>query len=80
MTKRFFFGIFKPAFKKAFSKENIRSAWSKTGLWPYNPDVVLDTIRARLNTNKNNKKDDELPCKPDREVKTPYTTKSIRRF
>jgi chemotaxis protein histidine kinase CheA len=80
MTKRFFFGIFKPAFKKAFSEENIRSAWSKTGLWPYNPDVVLDAIRARLNTDKNNKKDDELPRNPDGEVKTLYTAKSIRRF
>ena len=75
MTKRLFFGIFKPAFEKAFSEENIWSAWSKTGLWPYNPDIVLNAIRARPNTDKINEKD-----KSDREVKTPYTTKSIRRF
>jgi hypothetical protein len=79
MTKRMFFGVFKPAFEKAFSEENIRSAWAKTGIWPLNPGVVLDAIAPRPNSDIT----EELPQKPDREpgeVKTPYTAKSIRQF
>ena len=51
MTKRMFYGLFKPVFKKAFSIENIKSAWQKTGLWPYDPPKVLDIFKERLNTN-----------------------------
>ena len=50
MTKRMFYGCFKPAFKKAFCVKNIKSAWKKTGLWPYDPFLVLDPFKARLNT------------------------------
>jgi hypothetical protein len=78
MTKRMFFGIFKSAFVKAFSEENIRSAWLKTGLWPYNPDLVLDSIRAYPNTDIVEKS--ETHSGNERELKTPYTAKSIRRF
>jgi hypothetical protein len=75
MTKRMFFGIFKPAFVKAFSEENIRSVWLKTGLWPYNPDLVLDSIRAYPNTDAIEKS--EAYSGNERELKTPYTAKSI---
>ena len=57
MTKRMFYRLFKPAFEKAFfvekafSVENIESAWQKTGLWPYDPPVVLDIFKERPNTN-----------------------------
>jgi hypothetical protein len=76
MTKRMFYGCFKPAFEKAFSEENIRSAWSKTGLWPYDPNLVLDPIRARLNTDAAV----ENKVRDPNEVKTLYTLKSIRHF
>ena len=76
MTKRMFYGCFKPAFEKAFCVENIESAWKKTGLWPYDPSLVLDPFKARPNT--------DIPVKTEvrdpNEVKTPYTSKSIRHF
>jgi hypothetical protein len=76
MTKRMFYGLFKPAFEKAFSIANIMSAWSKTGLWPYDPPIVLDIFKQRPNT--------DIPLRIEardpNEVKTPYTSKSIRHF
>ena len=67
MTKHIFFYVFKPAFVKAFSEENIRSA--------YNPDLVLNSIGAYPNT-------DVVAAYSgdEKEPKTPYTAKSLRRF
>jgi hypothetical protein len=42
ISKRDFFSIFWPAFREAFTKENIVSAWSNTGIWPFDPQKVLD--------------------------------------
>jgi hypothetical protein len=41
VSKRDFFAIFYPAFDKAFTEENIRSAWRKTGIEPWDPAEVL---------------------------------------
>jgi hypothetical protein len=41
MSKRDFFAIFWPAFEKAFTEKNIASAWSRTGILPFNPRKVL---------------------------------------
>lgn len=41
MSKRDFFAVFWPAFEKAFTQKNIASAWSKTGILPFNPEKVL---------------------------------------
>jgi hypothetical protein len=41
ISKRDFFTIFYPAFDKAFTEENIRSGWRKTGIEPWNPAEVL---------------------------------------
>jgi hypothetical protein len=43
--KREFFALFWPAFEKAFSKKNIDSAWRKSGIWPWNPELILDAIK-----------------------------------
>jgi len=45
MTKRAFFGLFWPAYQRAFTEENILSGWRKTGLYPFNPALVLDQVR-----------------------------------
>lgn len=42
VSKRDFFTIFYPAFNKAFTEENIRSGWRKTGIEPWDPAQVLD--------------------------------------
>lgn len=44
ISKRDFFSIFWPAFEKAFTEENIVSAWSKTGIWPFDPQKVLKSF------------------------------------
>ena len=41
MSKRDFFAIFWPAFEKAFTEKNMASAWSKTGILPFDPQKVL---------------------------------------
>lgn len=44
ISKRDFFSIFWPAFREAFTKDNIVSAWSKTGIWPFDPQKVLKSF------------------------------------
>lgn len=41
ISKRDFFAIFWPAFEKTFTEKNIASAWSKTGILPFDPQKVL---------------------------------------
>lgn len=42
VSKRDFFAIFYQAFDKAFTAENIRSGWRKTGIEPWDPGQVLN--------------------------------------
>lgn len=44
LSQRDVFGIFWPAFIDAFTKENILKAWAKTGLFPWDPQVVLKCL------------------------------------
>jgi hypothetical protein len=47
--------LFWPAFQKAFSQKNIESAWRKSGIWPWNPELVLDAIKpGNLNSSSDN--------------------------
>ena len=43
--KREFFALFWPAFQKAFSEKNIKHAWANAGLWPWDPDSVLEPLK-----------------------------------
>jgi hypothetical protein len=43
--KREFYGLFRSAFMSTISKKNIESGWRKTGLLPFNPNVVLSQIK-----------------------------------
>jgi len=72
MSKRNFYEIFKPAWLESFTLANIQGAFAKTGIWPFSPPVVLDTIKRRPETPL--KAQDE-PLKPP---PTPMTSKSIR--
>jgi hypothetical protein len=56
IKKRDFFSIFWPAFKRAFRKEVIDSAWSKTGIWPWNPEAVLKAFPEQQSTPQSQKK------------------------
>ena len=42
--KEHFTSLYSPARDKAFSKKNIKAAWSASGLFPFNPDRVLKDI------------------------------------
>lgn len=44
MSKRQFWSCFLPAWKASFTEKNIESAFRKTGIFPYNPALVLDVI------------------------------------
>ena len=44
MSKRMFWTVFRSAWQNAFTSENIRSAFFKTGIFPLNPSLMLDQI------------------------------------
>ena len=48
VSKRDFFRLFWQAYPQAFSVSNIQSGWSKTGLHPFNPAIVLDVFGPPL--------------------------------
>ena len=41
LTKREFHSLFWSAYNKGFTKHNIESGWSKTGLYPFDPSKVM---------------------------------------
>lgn len=45
LTKRNFFRLFWPAFRKAFTASNVESGWQRTGLYPFKPSVVMDKFK-----------------------------------
>ena len=70
--------MFWPCFKRAWDNvvtpENIKSAFTQTGIWPFNPSIILD-------------KYEQWPVTPlqDSErgknyVKTPYSVRRIHQF
>ena len=68
ICKRTFWGIFLPAWKQAFSASNIASGWSKTGIFPYNPQAVLSQITKP-----------KVPT-VQQAITTPLTCRTTRRF
>jgi hypothetical protein len=70
MSKRFFWPIFKTAWDQAFTKQNIEHAFQKTGIWPTDGSRVIKII-TRPTTS--------TPQKTSG-LKTPKTSKAIRRF
>ena len=59
IRKRDFFSLFWTAYEKTFNKKIIGSAFEKTGIWPFNPSIVLDKLPLsqqlchRILTNEN---------------------------
>ena len=45
MSKRLFWSIFWPAWQKAVRYKTILSGFKKTGLYPFNPAIVLDQLK-----------------------------------
>jgi len=70
MTKSMFWPMFKRAFDKAFTEDNIQSAFRKSGIWPTDGSKIIKTItRPTLSSPEKSQ-----------ELRTPKTSKAIRRF
>lgn len=53
MTKKDFWRVFRVAWEKAMSKDNILSGFSKAGIWPPTPSKVLDILEEKSLTPPN---------------------------
>jgi len=73
MTKRRFWSLFLPAWEKAFTEDNIQSAFAKAGIWPVDQKRVVDIITQPSTPLQI---EIELPHR----LKTPLSSKSIRQF
>lgn len=71
MSKRAFWSVFWPAWKLAFTPKNIASGYAKTGIFPYNPSLVLDIIT---------KPQPIEPYMASGSPKTPMTGRAVRRL
>ena len=45
-NKADFFPVFWPSWEKALTKQNISSAWAKSGIWPFKLEIVLRTLKT----------------------------------
>jgi hypothetical protein len=65
--------MFCDTWAEAFTEKNVHNIFVKTGIWPQNPDVVLNTIRKpeQLSTPTKNLA---------RHIQTPKTACAIRRM
>lgn len=70
MSKRMFYGMFKVAFQNSFTKSNIASGFSKTGIWPLNPGVVMSIFHTSKAL---------IPALPVLKPKTLLTCHAVRR-
>jgi hypothetical protein len=71
ITKRVFWMLFRPAFKKAFISSNILAGFSATGIYPLNPKKVLSQLHKKTPS----------PFSSDGEIKqkTPGSVRGLRR-
>ena len=70
MSKRFFWKFFRAAWDGAFTEENITQAFAATGIWPFDPQRVIQKVR-RVQT---------PPLESPAASKTPRSTKAVRRL
>ena len=48
ISKRAFWSTFWPAWQQAFSESNILSGFRKTGIWPFDPSIILSQITKAI--------------------------------
>lgn len=80
IKKRDFFSIFWRAYEKTFNERVIGSAWKKTGIWPFNPQTVLDQLKIRPRTPPT-RTDNEIPLSssPLPEPVTPIRSRKLHK-
>ena len=71
LSKRAFWSLFYPSWQQAFTPTNIASGFAKTGIFPYNPSLLINVITKP-----------KLPTPPPASIilKTPMTNRAIRRM
>jgi hypothetical protein len=75
--KEHFTRLYSSAREKALTPRNIKAGWAKAGLFPFNPDRVLDGIQkppAELSVAKSNDAD---PYVQDEVLQTPLTAEAL---
>ena len=81
MTKRDFFRCFYPAWHTAFTNENIASSWSKTGLFPFDPALIVDRLRPPSQTEAMPRgRSKGLSSSPSACLDSPSGVRRLRRF
>ena len=76
MKKKHFLGLFRPAWRISFTEENILKAFTRPGIWPYDPTLVLKVITRPITPPPAVQ---PAPSSIDR-LKTPRSAKLIRYF
>jgi hypothetical protein len=76
VKKRHLLPLFRSAWRTAFTEENIRHAFEKPGILPYNPALVLSLITCPITPPQAIKA--QSTSSP--QLKTPWSSKSIRLF
>jgi hypothetical protein len=62
VTKRDFLGLFWPAWQQAFTEANINSGWSKTGLCPFDPAMVMKMFAEATTPPNEGTGEPHTPC------------------
>lgn len=70
ITKRSFWSMFRTAWKTALTSGNIHSAFAATGIWPLQPDKVLNQLRRTPSP---------IPSDSESRKKTPGSVRGLRR-
>ena len=71
MTKRFFYPLFRDAYRASFTKKNILHAFEKPGIFPVDPEKVLGKLK-RIEVPKG-------PDLPVDQLQTPKSCRAVRR-
>ncbi|KIJ27019.1 hypothetical protein M422DRAFT_191509, partial [Sphaerobolus stellatus SS14] len=69
LGKSDFAGVFGAAFLKAFTPDTVKMAFEKTGIYPYNPNVITET-QMKPSTTTSTQDDRILPFKQNTPIKT----------
>ena len=77
MSQKDFFGVFWPAWQRAFTEANIKSSWKKTDLVPWCPWVVLDKLKQQPPATE--QRLERLSSSPPLDWGSPKIRRSIRK-
>jgi len=77
VSKEHFTMLYSRARDAAFISRNIKSGWSKTGLYPLNPDQVLREVKPQADESLPQSGNPKAISPTDEDLQTPVTPKSL---